>query len=462
MNPAFSYCDGFFFTAYDPPIALTTVSALAPPVPPHDPKSHPWASGTTISSHTPGPKSDETHHTKVSVPRPAGTPTVYQPTATMNANRAKKVESKSDPRTSDSASQEGLPSQLPSKTMQRNSNPIAGSSLQQANNPEQGNNRESHSNNTPQKGSDSDPAGDSNHSGDPRPDGNSKPMQDSDPNQANDHTPPWQGSDLTQSNDPGSSSGLTQGTDPNQSGDLKSTQHKAPPQSYESYQASDSPSQSTNTLNRLTEGFRSKDPETAPATAGSALNAEASDVTIDGTLISHNTIGQLPSGSKSIALDGATIDSSRPSTEEYDSTNSRTATSITSQTIAPNSTAEVLTFSSTTPDLGSPDLTFNKTIVPVNIAAKSASGTKTVSLERSNNGTAGLRGPTTGALQTGGLSRTTWPSSVQGDLSRKGVGSTTGTTSVQAFAGEAASLKGRSVWFGMVVVVFAISVSGFL
>ena len=39
--PGFSYCGGTLFTAFDPPSALKVAPALAPPLLPDDPISHP-------------------------------------------------------------------------------------------------------------------------------------------------------------------------------------------------------------------------------------------------------------------------------------------------------------------------------------------------------------------------------------------------------------------------------------
>ena len=188
INPLFSFCTGGLFTAYDPPSALNTETALAPPIPPSDPKTYPLA---PVPNPTLDPGNKQKGDQKASIPIPANIPTVDQPQATKTTAPvpSKQKGDTSKPQSNDPATQKNSPSQARPTPVKPNSDP----------------------------NEDNDPQGDS------PPKQASDPHQGSDPKESNDLT---QGSDPKESNDPtqGSGSDMNSGqeadpksnSDPNQ------------------------------------------------------------------------------------------------------------------------------------------------------------------------------------------------------------------------------------------------------
>ena len=136
IEPWFQYCQGNFFTAYDPPSALTAVTALAPPIPPSDPKSHPWA---PVPSPTLDPGARQKGGPEASVPVPASIPTVDQPKATKIAAPVPPKQEGETPKSqpNDPAAQESPSSRSRPNTVDSNNNPQRGNDPQQSNRPEQ-------------------------------------------------------------------------------------------------------------------------------------------------------------------------------------------------------------------------------------------------------------------------------------------------------------------------------------
>ena len=346
----------------------------------------------------------------------------------MNANAAKKVESKSEPQIDDPASQKSLPSPPPTKTVQPNSNPKPGS------------NPKPQSNSVPKGDSDSHQASDPNHSSDPKPEQNSHPTQCNEPNSSSDpksqpnkeppqcHSPHPSGDSLSsseQDNRKNENSAQAVEPKPNTDSDQGDTNRdpfqnmiSTPPNNAKQTQYAETPK-------NFTKSPISKDPERTLAIASSTLNPRGSGVTTDGTFVPLNT---------------------------------------NSEVIAPNPTALMPALSGPTPSPQSPNLTSNGTIASPNTPFKSATRTKVISLEGSSRETAGLGGLRTGAFGTGGGAfGPSQPSSGRGNVSNNGVGPTTGT-STPAFAGGGgpASLRGGSGWNKTIVMVAAILILGFL
>lgn len=123
MNPWLSYCGNGLFTAYDPPIALTAATAVAPPVSPGKPNARPPA---PAPSPTVDPGDRQTVGGDASIPVPAGIPTLAQPKATGNAAPAPPNKERPDP-----GSQLSDPN--------GDNNPQGGSDPNQASDPQQGN-----------------------------------------------------------------------------------------------------------------------------------------------------------------------------------------------------------------------------------------------------------------------------------------------------------------------------------
>lgn len=385
-----------FFTAYDPPSALTTVTALAPPLPPSDPKIHSWA---PVSSLTLDPEHEQTHDAKVSIPRPANTPMMDQPKATINANPAKKVGSKIEPQVNNPASQKSKPSQPPTKTIQPNSNPKAGNNAKQDSDPKQDSNPKPQPYSVPKEGSDPHQASDPNHSSDPRLQHNSNPTQGSNPNSASDPKP-QQNSIATQGNDPNSGSDPTQGSDPHQGSNPKQDNGK----NGDSGQAAESkPNNDSDQVDTIEESNRN-----------TAL----------------------------VVLSDAN------QTENANSLNDFT------EALASNAPGTITT---TTADQA---VTANGTMISLNTAAQLMVGTKTIALKGSSGENAGLGGSIMGAFGTGGPFGTISSAPGQGNASMGGDNRT--GTGVHVFNGGAASSKGWELWKVMVVAVIAMFVLAFL
>ena len=123
MIPWLSHCHDEFFTAYDPPRALTVATALAPHI---SYTSHPWA---PVPSPTLDPKAKQTVGVKVSVPVPASVPTLDEPKATVTAASTPSKQKGSDPgpQPNDPATQKSASSELGSNGQVPKNNPQQGS-----------------------------------------------------------------------------------------------------------------------------------------------------------------------------------------------------------------------------------------------------------------------------------------------------------------------------------------------
>lgn len=192
------FCNDVFFTAYDPPSALISITALAPPAPPRDPKA-------PVSSITLDPPARPTIDTKAPTPVPAGIPKVDQPKATINATpaRTNKETPSTRPQANDPATQESLPapeSQPSQKSVvQPNGDPKGGDSPQKISEPK-------HDNDPTQ-------VSDPNHGRDPKPKQKDGPTQNNHLSQASDPKL-QQNSDTEQGNSPSKTSDLNHGIDP--------------------------------------------------------------------------------------------------------------------------------------------------------------------------------------------------------------------------------------------------------
>ena len=176
------HCDGFLFTAYDPPRALMAVAAVAPPIPLSNSKAHTSILGSSL---TLDPLTQATIHPKASIPVPASTPRIDQPKATITNSPApsRGVEPIHRLQSNHPTTQRGPPSQAPTETVQPNGDLKGKNSPQKKNDPKQGNGLSQASD--PESQQDGDVA----HGKDFK--------QASDPNQANDPKP--RTSDITKS-----------------------------------------------------------------------------------------------------------------------------------------------------------------------------------------------------------------------------------------------------------------------
>ena len=176
MIPWFSRCDDGFFTAYDPPSALTVGTALAPPILPSKPDAHPWV---PVPSPTMDPGAKQTVGVKAPIPVPAGIRTVDQPKATSNAAPAPPKNEVPNPRPQpdDPATQQSPSSQSPPNNKESDSDPKGGNDPQQNNDPQQ--DHDSNQVTDPNQGSD--PKQGSGNNGDSRQE--TDPTSNSDPNQ---------------------------------------------------------------------------------------------------------------------------------------------------------------------------------------------------------------------------------------------------------------------------------------
>ena len=123
MIPWLSHCHDEFFTAYDPPRALTVATALAPHI---SYSAHPWA---PVPSPTLDPKARQTVGVKASVPVPASVPTLDEPKATVTAASTPSKQKVSDPgpQPNDPATQKSASSELGSIGQVLKNNPQQGS-----------------------------------------------------------------------------------------------------------------------------------------------------------------------------------------------------------------------------------------------------------------------------------------------------------------------------------------------
>lgn len=173
--PWFSYCEGALFTAFDPPSALKAATALAPPLPPSDPISHPWA---PAPSPTIDPGAGYTVGAEALTPVPAKIPIVDQPEATNTAAPIppKQEGPNPEPQPNDPATQESPSSQSRPNKVEPSSNTKEGNDPQQSSNPHQGS--------SPEQGSGS--SGDSGQEEDPKPNSDSSQV---DGNQGSNQNP---------------------------------------------------------------------------------------------------------------------------------------------------------------------------------------------------------------------------------------------------------------------------------
>ena len=174
------------------------------------------------------------------------------------------------------------------------------------------------------------------------------------------------------------------------------------------------------------------------AIGSTALTPGAPGVTVGGTLISLNTAGQLLVGSKTIALPNGSTRFGAP-TEVAD----LIIGTIDGQVITAGPTALVMAGTTLTP--GAPGFTIDGTLVSLDTAAQLVIGSKTIPLQNENGSsseqTAGLGGLIMGGFGNGGPFGTSSASPAQGNVSTGGGSGT--NTSVQAFQGNVASLKGH-------------------
>ena len=236
-------------------------------------KIHPWAS---ISSLTLDPKAEQTHDTKISVPRPANAPTVDQPKATINANPAKKVGSNIEPQIHDPTGQKSPPSPPPNKTMQPHSDIKAGDNRQQDSDPNQTNDPNRRQTSIPTKGN--------------------NPKSGIDPNQSSE--PKFQHSkDPAQSHHPNQGSGSSQSSDPKHGSDPK-------PQHFTELTKSDNPT--------IANAQVIAPNATALALSKTASGPASPDLTFNGTVLSPKSAAQLTAGTKTIPLEGSNRENAGP------------------------------------------------------------------------------------------------------------------------------------------------------
>ena len=200
------------------------------------------------------------------------------------------------------------------------------------------------------------------------------------------------------------------------------------------------------------------------AIAGTALTPGASGITVGGTLVSFNTAGQLIVGAKTMTLPSGDTGFGGLIMGGHGGVSSEVAdpitTTIDGQVITAGPTALVMAGTTLTP--GAPGFTIDGTVLSLNTAAQLVVGSKTIPLESGE--TAGLGGLIVGALGSGGPFEpfnTNSPTTTQGKSSTGAANGTNanGTNAnVQAFEGDAASLKGPSLWWKMAALVVAMSV----
>ncbi|KAL9068542.1 MAG: hypothetical protein Q9161_006087 [Pseudevernia consocians] len=186
---------------------------------------------------------------------------------------------------------------------------------------------------------------------------------------------------------------------------------------------------------------------------GNTLHPGGPGTTIDGTILSLNSAGQLIVGSKTIALPNGSTGSGAPSKVADPIT-----ITVDGQVITAGPAALVMAGTTLTP--GAPGFTIAGTLVSLNTDAQLVIGSKTIPLE-SENGvfsgqTASLGGLILGGFGNGGPFGpfgTISPSPANGNLPTGGGNGT--NTSVQAFQGNAAGLQDPFSWNSMAVAAIA-------
>lgn len=465
-----SFCDEGFFTAYDPPSALISVTALAPPVPPRDSKA-------PVSSITLDPPARPTIDTKASTPVPAGIPKVDQPKATINATpaRTNKQTSSTRPQANDPATQESLPTpeSLPSpeSVVQPNGDPKGGDS-QQISEPKQ----------------DNDPTqvSDPNHGRDPKPKQKDGPTQNNHLSQVSDPKP-QQNSDTEQGNSPSKTSDLNHGIDPAKGSDPNrgiGPQQGNSNSEKSGQQADPKPSNNRNQVENSKESSQHAVPvpqmEPTQTVTASPLNdftdgqtgtnnkqmvePSSDSMFIAGTALDRGAPPVTPSGTKSIALQDGNMALGGLKTGDLDGgahsvLPDRVTTTVNGQAIIADSTALSIADTILTP--GAPGLALGGTSVSLNAAAQLLVQTKKMPPGSKTPGSSGdTGGLTRGASVSGGPYGTDSPASAQGNVSMRenhGTG-----TRAQVFTGGTASVRCLLLRTEMITAVLTMSVLGSL
>ena len=411
MIPWLSHCVDWFFTAYDPPSALTTVTALIPAILPSDHNDHLWS---PAPSPTVDPGARDTAGVHTSTPVPAGIPKADQPKETTNAAAAptKKVNPNLGPQLNDPATQRNPPSHSRPDATELTNETKESSSPQQAGDPQ----RSSDLKQENDQPSNLDKANDPSHSG-----GNSEDSgQEADSKQES-STIQVSAQDSNQNKDPVSTNDHQEKVD------------EAEP--FGLFKEGQSRTVNNQVVQRLSQGI---------SIAGTTLILGAPPITISGTPIKF--------GSSILVIGSSIISIVTLVPKQFSIT-------IAGQAITAAPTALAMADATTTSTPGARGFTINGTIVSLNTAAQLVVGSETIPLENEKAGskwqTAGLGGLTAGGFGPGGPFRvglgTGLPSpKTQGDVSNQAAGNGTGAR-VQIFRVSAVSLKNAFSWDRLVV-----------
>lgn len=515
--PWFSYCEGPLFTAFDPPSALKAATALAPPLSPplsNDPISHPWA---PVPSPTIDPEAGHTVGAETSTPVPAKIPTVDQPEATNTADLIppKQEGPNPEPQSNDPATQESPSSQSRPNKVGPSSNTIEDNDPQQSSDPHQGSSPEQGSGSSGDSGQEADPKPnsdssqvDSNQGSTQNPESipQDGPKQTDDANPFNGFT---EGQVQTTNNQiiqplshgisiagttftPGAPPVIVSDTStvPLVSGDpsLVTTiigghvitaapdviaiagitlTRGAPPITLSGtpiHFGSSALVVGISTISLAPEFPTQITTKTAgQAIADHTLNPGAPATTIDGTILSLNTAGQFVVGSQTIPFGSKVPDTM--------------TINIAGQNIAAApSLSNAVTVAGTTLTPGAPGITLDGTLLSLDTASELIVGSKTVPLGSAspNSTVTAIGGQVVTAapdrVAIGGTALTPGASGItvggtlvshntaQGNNFSTGGGNGTITTSVKAFQGNAASLKGYFLCNSMAVAAVAMCV----
>lgn len=399
------YCDGGFFTAYDPPSALTSVTAVAPPVPPNDPE-------VPVSSVTLDPPAQSTIRSETSTPKPASIPKVDQPKATIAGTPipTHKETSSTKPQANDRTTQESSPSQA--QLVQPNGDPKGGDSPQQNTDPK-------HDKDTKQ-------------TSDPKPQHNNGFASGDHPGQPGDLS---HGSDpkLQQNSDPKHGDGPSKASGPSHR--IDPTQGSEPTNTADTSPHNNSADDQAGTTNKQ----MVKPASDSISTTATSPNREAPPIT--------------PSGTKIIASGNMTTEDLMHGAHSGTPDRIITTTIINGQAITANSAALIIAGKVLTP--GAPDLGLNGTVMSFDTAAQLVLGTQTVLLELKRPGSSGeVAGAASGLA--GPIGTSSPAAALQGNASR---GRNNGTgVRVQGFKGSAGSVRGRFLGTGVVMTAFVMFV----
>ena len=372
--PWYSYCQGALFTAFDPPSALKVATALAPPLPPSDPTSHPWA---PAPSPTIDPGAGHAGGAEASTPVPANIPTVDQPEATNSVAQTPPKQEGSNPQP-----QPGNPATQ--KSSQAQANKVEpGSDDEEGNDPQQ--NSDPHQGSSPEQGSGS--SGDSGQEADSKPNSassqvgsnqgsnqNPESVPQDDPKQAD--ASPFNGfiesqvqtinNQVVQPLSDGISiagTTLTPGAPPiTVSGTPIHLEVSALVVGISTVPLT--PETPTPMITTIA-GQAITAVASAIAIAGNTLNPGAPDTTIDGTILSLNSAGEFVVGSKTIPFGSKVLET--------------ITTSIAGQVITAAPNAIIVLGTTLTP--GAPGITLDGTLLSLNTASELIVGSKTVPLE---------------------------------------------------------------------------------